>query len=61
MARKSRADNEICCSGGVVVLGPGESVGVEVLGAEGLGGIEDAGSIGNVAVIAGTGAEDAGI
>ena len=61
MARKSRADNEICCSGGAVVLGPGESVGAEVLGAEGFGGTEDAGVVGNGVVIAETGAEDAGI
>ena len=38
MVRKSRADNEICCSGVDVVLGPGESVGAKVLGAEGFGG-----------------------
>ena len=61
MARKSRADNEICCSGGVVVLGPGESVGAEVLEAEGSRGKEDAGVVGNEAVIAGVGDEDAGI
>ena len=61
MARKSRADNEICCSGSTVVLGPGESVGAEVLGAEGSRGIEDAGAAGNGAVIAGARAEDAGI
>ena len=30
MVRKSRVDNEISCSGGVVVLGPGESGGAEV-------------------------------
>ena len=45
-------DNEICCSGGAVVLGPGESVGPEVLGAEGSGGTEDACAVGNGAVIA---------
>ena len=58
MERKSRVDNEICCSGGVVVLGPRESVGAEVRGAEGSEGTEDAGAVGNVAVIAGAGAED---
>ena len=26
MARKSQADNEICCSGGAMVLGQGESI-----------------------------------
>ena len=61
MARKSRADNEICCSGGAVVLGPGESEGAEVLGAEGSRGTEDASVVGNEAVIAGARAEDARI
>ena len=63
MVRKSRADNDICYSGGVVVLGLGESVGAEVLGAEGSGGTKDACAVGNGAVIAGAraGAEDAGI
>ena len=32
MARKSRVDIEICCSGGAVVLGPTTSVGAVVLG-----------------------------
>ena len=35
IVRKSRADNEICCSSGAVGLGPGESVEAEVLEAEG--------------------------
>ena len=61
MVRKSRADNEICCSGGAVVLGPREFVGVEVLRAEGSGGTEDAGVVGNGVVIAETRAEDVGI
>ena len=61
MARKSRVDNEICCSGGVMVLGPGESVGAEILGAEGYEGTEDVGVVGNGAVIARAGAEDARI
>ena len=61
MARKFRADNEICCSGGAVVLGPGESLGAKVLGAKGFGGTEDAGVVGNGAMIAGVGVEDDGI
>ena len=61
MARKSRADNEICRSGGAMVLGLGESVRAEVLWDEGSRGTEDAGAVGNGAVIAGAGAEDAGI
>ena len=44
-----------------MVLGPGESVGAEVLGAEGSRGTEDASDVGNEAVIAGAGADDAGI
>ena len=60
-ARNSRADNEICCSGGAVVLGLREYVGAEVLGAEGSRGTEDPGAIGNGVVIVGAGAEDAGI
>ena len=61
MVRKSRADNEICCSGGAMVLGPGESVGAEVLGAEGSRGTEDAGAVGNGAVIARAGVENTGM
>ena len=44
-----------------MVLVPGESVGAEVLGAEGFEGTEDAGVVGNGAVIARAGAEDIGI
>ena len=47
MAKKSRADIEICYDGGVVMLGPTTSVGAEVLGAEGSGGVEDVGVLGN--------------
>ena len=61
MVRKSRADNEICCSSGAMVVGPGESIGATVLGAEGFEGREDAGVVGNGAVIARAGAEDVGI
>ena len=53
MARKSRVDKEICCSGGAVVLGPATSVGAMVLGVEGSGGTEDVGAVGNGAMIAG--------
>ena len=42
-----------------MVLGPGEFVRAKVLGAEASEGIEDAGAVGNEAVIAG--AEDVGI
>ena len=55
MARKSRVDIVICCRGGIEVLGPTISIGVVVLGAEGFGGVEDAGAVGN-----GVGTEDAG-
>ena len=44
-----------------MVLGPRESIGAKVLGAEGSRGTEDAGIIGNGVVIARAGAEDAGI
>ena len=61
MARKSRADIEICCDGGAVMLGPTTSVGAEeVLGDEGSGGAEDVGVVGNGVVVAGAGTEDAG-
>ena len=59
MARKSRVDIEICCDGGVVVLGPATSVGAVVLGVEGSGGTEDAGAVGNGAVIARAGTDEA--
>ena len=53
MARKSRVEIVICCGGSAEVLGPTTSVGV-VLGAEGFGGAEDTGAVGN-----GVGTEDA--
>ena len=55
MARKSQEDIVICCGGGAEVLGPATFVGAMVLGAEGSGGVEDAGVVGN-----GAGTEDAG-
>ena len=54
MVIKSRVEIVIYCGGGAEVLGPETSVGV-VLGAEGSGGAEDAGAVGNEA-----GTEDAG-
>ena len=60
MARKSRVDIEICCDGSVVMLGLVTSVGAVVLGAKGFGGVEDAGVVGNEAVVAGAGTKDAG-
>ena len=59
MARKSRVDIEICCGGGVVVLDPPTSVGAVVRGVEGFGGTEDVGAVGNEAVIAGAGTDEA--
>ena len=59
MARKSRVDIEICCDGGVMMLGPATSVGVVVLRAKGSGGAEDARAMGNGAVVAGAGTKDA--
>ena len=53
MARKSQVEIVIYCGGSAEVLGPTTSVGV-VLGAEGSGGAEDAGAVGN-----GVGTEDA--
>ena len=38
IARKSQVDMEICCGGGVDVLGP-----IDAIRAEGTGGAEDAG------------------
>ena len=52
-------DIEICCDGGVVVLGPATSVGAVVLGVEGSGGTEDAGAVGNGAMIARAGTDEA--
>ena len=60
MARKFRVDIEICCDGGAMMLGPTTSVGAMVLRAEGSGGAEDARAVGNGAVVAGDGTEDAG-
>ena len=48
IVRKSRVDMEICCGGGVDVLGL-----IDAVGAEGTRGVEDAGDVGNGAVIAG--------
>ena len=45
IAKKCRKDMEICCKGGVDVLGPAESKG-----AGGTGGAEDAGDVGNGAM-----------
>ena len=60
MSRKSRVDIEIYRGGGAVVHGLATSAGVVVLGTEGSGGAEDAGAVGNGAVVAGVGIEDAG-
>ena len=60
MARKSRVDIKICYGGGAVVLGPATSIGVVVLVVKGSRGIEDAGAIGNGALIVGARGEDAG-
>ena len=54
MVRKSRVDIVTCCGGGAEVLGPATSAEAVVLGAEGSGGAEDAGAMGN-----GVGTEDA--
>ena len=53
-------DIEIYCDSGVVVLGQKTSAGDVVLRAEGIGGADDAGAVGNGAVVAGAGTEDAG-
>ena len=58
--RKSQVDIEIYCGGGVVVLIPATFAGAVVLGAEGSGGAEDAGAMGNGAVEAGVRTKDAG-
>ena len=60
MARKSRVEMVICCGGDVEVLGPTTFAGAVVLGAEGFGGAEDAGAMGNGVVVAGAETEDAG-
>ena len=54
MVKKSRVEIVIYCEGSAEVLGPATSVGV-VLRAEGSGGTEDTGIVGN-----GVGTEDAG-
>ena len=41
-------NSKICCSGGIDVLGP-----TDVVGAGGVGGVEDADDVGNGAVTAG--------
>ena len=48
IARKSRVDMEICCGGGVDVLGPSDAVG-----AGSIRGAEDADDVGNGAVTVG--------
>ena len=58
--RKSRVDIEIYYGRGFVVLGPATSAGAVVLGAEGSRGTEGAGVVGNGAVEAEAGTEDAG-
>ena len=50
----------ICCGGDTEVISPVTSVGAVVLGAEGFGGAEDVGAVGNGVVVAGAGTEDAG-
>ena len=60
MAMKSRVEMVICCGGDAEVLGPATSVGAVVLGAEGSGGAEEAGVVGNGVVVAGAETEDAG-
>ena len=60
MSKKSRVEMVICYGGDTEVLGPATSVGVVVLGAEGSGGAEEAGAVGNGVVVAGAGTEDAG-
>ena len=52
MVRKSRVEIVIYCGGGAKVLGPATSVGAMVLEAGGSGGAEDAGVVGNGAVVA---------
>ena len=60
MARKSRVEMVISCRGDAEVLDPATSAGAVVLGAEGSGGTEDAGAVGNGVVVAGAETEDAG-
>ena len=42
IVRKSRVDMEICCGGGVDVLCP-----IDAVRSGGIGGVEDAGNVGN--------------
>ena len=58
MTRKSRVDIEIYCYGGAMVLGLTTYAGAVVSGVEGSRGAE--GAVGNGAVEAGAGIEDAG-
>ena len=51
----------ICCGGDTEVLSSATSVGAMVLGAEGSGGVEEAGVVGSGVVVVGVGTEDAGI
>ena len=60
MTRKSQADIEICCDGCAMMLDPTTFVGAVVLGAEGSRGAEDAGAVGNEAMVDGAGTKDAG-
>ena len=48
IVRKSQVDMEICCGGGANVLSP-----TNVVGAGGIGGVEDAKNVGNGAMIVG--------
>ena len=59
MATKSRVEMVICYRGDAEVLGPATSAGVVVLGAEGSGGAEEAGAVGNGVVVVEAGTEDA--
>ena len=60
MTKKSQMDIEIYYGDGDVVLSPATSKRAFVLGVEGFGGTEDAEAMGNGAVVAGAGTEDAG-
>ena len=53
-------DIVICCGGGAKVFGPATAAEVVVLGAGGSRGAEDAGIVGNGAVVARAGTVDAG-
>ena len=60
MAKKSRVEMVICYGGDAEVLGLITFVGAVVLGAEGFGGAEEAGVVGDGVVVAGARTEDAG-